>query len=136
MKLEVDEETLSKSFDQFFAGIKESIHDHFAQMIKDSKLEMTVDELLAKSNLDLDTLVKEMSGAAMDAMNFDEMSYDCYYEVRYNRLYSYETAGERDSEEYIEIEFPDENTMEFVKINTEDKQNILNMISELKKVEQ
>lgn len=134
MKLEVDEATLSESFDKFFAGMKESLHDYFEAMIKESELDMTVEELLKKSNLDLDTLVEEMSGAAMDAMKFDEMAYDCYYEVRYNRLYSYDTAGERNEEEYIQIEFPDENTLKFVSVNTEDEDNILGMISELKKV--
>lgn len=134
MKLEVDETTLAGSFDKFFAGMKQSMHDYFESMIEESEVEMTVDELLEKSNLDLDTLVKDMSDAAMKAMKFEEMSYDCYYEIRYNRLYSFANAEERNDEEYIEIDFPDENTLKFVRINTEDKDNILGMISELKKV--
>ena len=136
MKLEVDEATLSESFDKFFKGMKQSMYDYFETMIKDGKLDMTVEELLTKSGLDLDVLVEEMSGAAMKAMKFDEMSYDCYYEVRYNRLYSYDTAGEKNNDEYIEIEFPDEDTLKFVSVNTEDKENILGMISELKKVKE
>ncbi len=136
MKLEVDEDTLTESFDRFFDGMKKNMHDYFETMIKESKVEMTVEELLAKSNLDLDTLVEEMSGAAMDAMKFDEMSYDCYYEIGVNRLYSYDIAGERNDEEYIEIKFQDENTLKFVSVNTEDEDNILKMITELKKVEE
>jgi len=134
MKLEVDQETLSESFDKFFAGIKESMHDYFEAMIQQSELDMTVEELLAKSNLDLDTLVEDMSGAALDAMKFDEMSYDCYYEIGVNKLYSYAAVGERDDEEYIEIEFPDENTLKFVNVQTKDSGNILEMITELKRV--
>jgi len=134
MTLDVDEETLSASFDAFFAGIKEGMHDYFESMIEASELDMTVEELLAKSNLDLDTLVGEMSNAAIEAMKIDEMSYECYYEVSGDKLYSYDTVGERDENNYIEIAFPDENTMKFVNVNTEDTENILNMISELKKV--
>lgn len=136
MKLEVDEVTLSESFNKFFVGIKESMHDYFEEMIKQSNLDMTVEELLAKSNLDLDKLVDDMSSAALDAMKIDEMSYDCYYEVGLNKLYSYDAAGKRDDEEYIEIEFPDENTMKFVGVKTKDTGNILEMITELKKVKE
>ena len=134
MKLEVDEVTLAESFDKFFAGMKQSMHDYFETMIQESQIQMTVEELLEKSNLNLDTLVKDMSDAAMKAMAFEEMSYDCYYEIRYNRLYSFASAEERDDEEYIEIDFPDENTLKFVKVSTKDKGNILNTITELKKV--
>ncbi len=135
MKLEVDEDTLSESFDRFFAGMKEGMYEYFADTLKKNELDMTVEEFLEKSNLDLDQLVKDMSGAAMKAMKFDEMSYDCYYEIRYNRLYSYDAVGKRDDEEYIQFEFTDEDTLKFVNVNTSDEDNILKMITELKKVD-
>ena len=134
MKLEVDEATLSESFDAFFVGIKQSMYDYFESVLKESELGLTVEEFLEKSNMDLDELVKSMSNAALEAMRFDEMSFDCYYEMRYNRLYSYDTVGQRNDDEYIEIEFTDDNTLNFVTVKTEDKGNILTMIKELKRV--
>ncbi len=134
MKLEVDEATLSESFDAFFVGIKQSMYDYFEAVLKESELGLTVEEFLEKSNMDLDELVKSMSNAALEAMRFDEMSFDCYYEMRYNRLYSYDTVGQRNDDEYIEIEFTDDNTLNFVTVKTEDKGNILTMIKELKRV--
>ena len=134
MKLEVDEATLSESFDAFFVGIKQSMYDYFESVLKESELGLTVEEFLEKSNMDLDELVKSMSNAALEAMRFDEMSFDCYYEMRYNRLYSYDTVGQRNDDEYIEIQFTDDNTLNFVTVKTEDKGNILTMIKELKRV--
>ena len=134
MKLEVDEVTLSESFDTFFVGMKQSMYEYFETALKESELGLTVEEFLEKSNMDLDEFVKNMSNSAMQAMRFDEMSFDCYYEMRYNRLYSYDTVGQRNDDEYIEIEFIDENTLQFVSVKTEDKGNILTMIKELKRV--
>ncbi len=134
MKLEVDEDVLSESFDTFFVGMKDSMYKYFESALAGSDLDMTVEEFLEKSQIDLDALVEDMSGAALETMKFDEMSYDCYYEVRYNKLYSYAEAGERDEEEYIKIEFPNKNTLKFVEVKTEDTDNILNMITELKRV--
>lgn len=134
MDLKVDEDALAESFDKLLVNVKDGMISYFEAMIEASELDMSVDELLEKSNIDLETLVEEMSNAAIEAMKFDEMSFECYYELNGNKLYSYDSAGGRNEDEYIEIEFADEDTIQFVEVKSEETGSILEMIEELKRV--
>lgn len=133
MVMAVDEDSVSESFSKLMEEVKAGLNQYFEQVLEENQLDITVEELLQMSNLDLDQLVDEMSEAAIEAMDLESLSYQCYYEIDGDRLYSYDTVGGRDEEEYIELSFADNNTLKFVSVQSEEENELMDLIGELKR---
>ncbi len=138
MTLAVDEEALNKSFDELFESLRTGLSAYFEALIAEQNLEMTVDELLQFMGTDMDALIDGMSEMCKELVNTEEMTFENKYEVKEDKLYSYDMDETLDENEYITISFSDNDTLNFVDIETaeqeEDSETFLEMIHKLERI--
>ena len=86
-KRTVDENSLEDTLEDAKEDLKDGMMDYFKAYLKESGLNMTVDELLEASEVDLDELVEEALGKkVMDEM-VDSMTDEGNFEVKDGKLF-------------------------------------------------
>ena len=83
----VDENSLNTAMELVLADIKDGMYEYFEDVLAEAGLEMTVDELLEQSDVDLDALMDEAFSNAMGDEVLEGLSSSGNYEARDSKLY-------------------------------------------------
>ncbi len=104
-KMEVSEESLKAAFEALKGQFVEGMTAYMEDMLADSGLNMSVEEALALSGIDMDAIIEESFTEDMLDDVVDEFVSDGEYEVKDGKLYTFDKGESLDENEYIRYEF-------------------------------
>ncbi|MBQ8746431.1 MAG: hypothetical protein IJZ08_01015 [Clostridia bacterium] len=103
-KMEVSEESLKAAFETLKGQFVEGMTAYMEDMLADSGLNMSVEEALALSGIDMDAIIEESFTEDMLDDVVDEFVSDGEYEVKDGKLYTFDKGESLDENEYIRYE--------------------------------
>ena len=103
-KMEVSEESIKAAFETLKGQFVEGMTAYMEDMLADSGLNMSVEEALALSGIDMDAIIEESFTEDMLDDVVDEFVSDGEYEVKDGKLYTFDKGESLDENEYIRYE--------------------------------
>ena len=131
-KRTVDENSLEDTLEDAKEDLKDGMMDYFKAYLKESGLNMTVDELLEASEVDLDELVEEALGKkVMDEM-VDSMTDEGNFEVKDGKLFMSDGLDyEIDEEVYETYELNGDELKLIESVGGDDEEDLKDLADEL-----
>lgn len=131
-KRTVDENSLEDTLEDAKEDLKDGMMDYFKAYLKESGLNMTVDELLEASEVDLDELVEEALGKkVMDEM-VDSMTDEGNFEVKDGKLFMSDGLDyEIDEEVYETYELNGDELKLIEAVGGDDEEDLKDLADEL-----